>query len=319
MAVYTQVSDDELSTFLLNYDVGQLKQKTQIAEGIENTNYRVDTEKGRFILTLFEKRIDEETLPFFMALTTHLSSQGLPVAAPIENSDGQSIARLAGRPAALIEFLDGRPHMAPGLADCSALGSMLALLHKNVVEIAGARPNPLSLSGWLKLADSCRKDADRFKVGLAAEIDAELEFLKANWPTALPRGIIHGDLFPDNVLFDGSRISGVIDFYFSCTDFFAYDLAVCINAWCFNADHTFSETNAQALMKSYQFEKSLSEEERTALPILLRGSSLRFLLTRLYDWSNQVEGALVTVKDPSEYCDILAFHRNHFIPSLYGL
>ncbi len=319
MAVYTQVSDDELSIFLQSYDVGQLKQKTPIAEGIENTNYRIDTEKGRYILTLFEKRVDEKALPFFMALTTHLSSRGLPVAAPVKNSNGQSIARLAGRPAALIEFLNGGPHMTPGPADCQALGSILALLHQNVVEIAGAQPNPLSLSGWLTLANSCREGADRFKDGLAADIDAELKFLKSNWPTSLPSGIIHGDLFPDNVLFDGARISGVIDFYFSCTDFFAYDLAVCINAWCFNADHTFSEANAQALMRSYEAANPLNEGERAALPILLRGASLRFLLTRLYDWSNQVEGALVTVKDPSEYCDILAFHRDHFSPSLYGL
>jgi homoserine kinase type II len=318
MAVYTKVSDDELSAFLKEYSVGSLVTKTPIAEGIENTNYRIDTTKGRFILTLFEKRVSVEDLPFFMSLTGHLSSKGLPVAAPVANVDGDTIAQLAGRPAALIHFLDGRPHMSPNPADCIALGAMLASLHQSVRDFPASRTNPLSLKGWGALADACRETANQCAPGLAAEIDAEWNFLQAHWPTGLPSGVIHSDLFPDNVLFNAEHISGVIDFYFSCSDFFAYDLAVCVNAWCFDGGHKFSTANAQGLIKSYFDANALNTEERDAFGILLRGAALRFLLTRLYDWLNQIDGALVTIKDPLECRNILTFHREHYSPSLYG-
>ncbi|MEO1242066.1 MAG: homoserine kinase [Pseudomonadota bacterium] len=319
MAVYTEVADNALRVFLSDFDIGDLTDKTPIAEGVENSNYRIDTTNGSFILTLFEKRVREEDLPFFMALTGYLAKQGLPVAAPIADRNGGIIKRLAERPATIVQFLNGRPHMAPSPSDCGKLGAVLAALHEKARRFTPERDNPLSLDGWRRLAGACRSEADRCAAGLAAAIDDECRFLSASWPSALPRGVIHSDLFPDNVLFDGDEISGVIDFYFSCTDFFAYDLAVCINAWCFDEEGTFQSENAANLVADYTAGRSLNNEERAALPILLRGSALRFLLTRLYDWLNQVEGALVTVKDPLPFSRILAFHQNQSKPSLYGL
>ncbi len=319
MAVYTEVADDALGAFLNNFDIGQLVRKTPIAEGVENSNYRIDTTTNSFILTLFEKRVREEDLPFFMALTGYLAKQGLPVAAPVADNNGEIIKRLAGRPATIVQFLNGRPHMTPSENDCAKLGAVLASLHSSAPGFAQERVNPLSLNGWLELANACRAGADRCAAGLAAAIDDECKFLSASWPSALPRGVIHSDLFPDNVLFDGDEISGVIDFYFSCTDCFAYDLAVCINAWCFDENGEFQPENAKNLVASYSVGRRLNSEERAALPILLRGSALRFLLTRLYDWLNQVKGALVTVKNPLPFRRILAFHQSHSKPSLYGL
>lgn len=318
MAVYTEVSDKELSAFLALYGVGGLVRKTPIAEGVENTNYRIETDGGVYILTLFEKRTKAEDLPFFMELTAHLSGAGLPVAAPVARNDGALIGRLAGRPAALIEFLPGRPVMAPAGEHCAALGERLADLHDAVAGFAMSRQNPLSLEGWRALAAACGSDADRCAPGLAALIAEELDALDAAWPQSLPAGVAHTDLFPDNVLFHEGRIAGIIDFYFSCTDFFAYDLAVCVNAWCFGEDRTLIAANAENLMAAYLEKRNVSEAERRAFPTLLRGAALRFLLTRLYDWLNQVDGAIVTVKDPLEFRDILLFHRERYAPGHYG-
>lgn len=319
MAVYTDVDDDTLRKFLRDYDIGALVKKTPIAEGVENSNYRVDTDRGWFILTLFEKRVNEKDLPFFMALTGHLAAKDLPVAAPVADRNGVIIKDLAERPAVIVNFLDGRPHMAPEPENCAELGAVLAALHLHVGDFQQDRKNPLSLDGWRKLADDCRAGADRCAPGLAAAIDKELTYLADNWAADLPAGVVHSDLFPDNVLFDGEKISGVIDFYFSCTDFFAYDLAVCINAWCFDAQGGFLQENAARLITQYQAHRAIREAERGALPVLLRGAAMRFLLTRLYDWLHQVEGALVKVKDPLDYKRILAFHQSNSDLSLYGL
>lgn len=319
MAVYTDVDDNTLREFLRGYDIGDLIKKTPIAEGVENSNYRIDTDQGRFILTLFEKRVDEKDLPFFMGLTGHLASSGLPVAAPVADNCGAIIKELAERPAVIVNFLSGRPHMTPNPHDCGELGAVLSALHLHVGGFFLQRQNPLSLNGWRQLAGDCRGGADRCETGLAAVIDSELSLLENNWPADLPAGVVHSDLFPDNVLFDGEKISGVIDFYFSCTDFFAYDLAVCINAWCFDAQGQFQSDNAARLIAQYQDRRTLTDAEREALPVLMRGAAMRFLLTRLYDWLHQVEGALVKVKDPLDYKRILDFHQNTSDLSLYGL
>ncbi len=318
MAVYTDVSDNEIAAFLTGYDVGGLIRKTPIAEGVENTNYKIETDAGPFILTLFEKRVDEADLPFFMALTMHLSGKGVPVAAPLADANGVIIKSLASRPAVLIRFLSGRPHMSPNANHCRALGGALANLHLNAEDFDQKRANPLAPAGWRALAKACRDQSDRCAGGLAKLIDDELAHITAHWPAALPSGVVHTDLFPDNVLFEGDEISGIIDFYFSCTDFFAYDLAVCVNAWCFDMDGGFLPENALALMSAYQERRKLDQREIDAFPILLRGAALRFLLTRLYDWLNQVEGAVVTVKDPLAFRAILNFHRGRYAPSLYG-
>ncbi len=318
MAVYTEVSDSALAAFLADYDVGDLLAKTPIVEGVENTNYKINAGSGPYILTLFEKRVREEDLPFFMAMTSHLAGKGLKVAAPVADRNGAVVKFLAGRPAALIRFLPGEAVMTPAPAHARALGATLADLHAHVADFALTRDNPLSLSGWRRLAEACGRGADRCAPGLAAFIEEELDYLTACWPAALPGGVVHTDLFPDNVLFDGDEIAGVIDFYFSCTDFFAYDAAVCINAWCFDGDGVFLKENASALMKAYSEKRIFTAAEREAFSTLLRGAALRFLLTRAYDWLNQVEGAMVTVKDPLEYKAILEFHRSHYAPALYG-
>ena len=318
MAVYTDVTDNEVAAFLAGYNVGGLIRKTPIAEGVENTNYKIETDAGRFILTLFEKRVNEADLPFFMALTKHLSGKGVPVAAPLADANGAIIKSLASRPAVLIQFLPGRPHMAPNADHCRALGGALAQLHLNVADFDQARANPLDPAGWRGLAKACGDQSDRRAAGLSALIDNELGHITAHWPTALPSGVVHTDLFPDNVLFEGDEISGIIDFYFSCTDFFAYDVASCVNAWCFDTDGGVIPENARALISAYHDRRKLEQREIDAFAILLRGAALRFLLTRLYDWLNQVEGAVVTVKDPLEFRAILNFHREQYAPSLYG-
>lgn len=319
MAVYTEVGDQALRAFLKSYDVGALIQKTPISEGVENTNYRVDTDRGAYILTLFEKRTRAEDLPFFMALKDHLAGKGLPVAAPIERSGGGFVGRLAERPAVLVSFLPGRPVMAPQASECAAVGETLAALHGAVRDFSPVRPNPLSIAGWRALADACRTGAETCAPGLAALIDEATEALAAAWPGSLPAGVVHTDLFPDNVLFNDGAISGVIDFYFSCTDHFAFDLAVIVNAWCFTEESAFLPENARAMMSAYTAKRPLAEAEVRAFPILLRGAALRFLLTRLYDWLNQVDGAVVTVKNPVAFRDILLFHRECYNPDLYGL
>lgn len=316
MAVYTDVSDAALTEYLKKYDIGGLIAKKPIVEGVENTNYRVETTHGVFILTLFEKRTPEKDLPFFMALMAHLAKAGLPVAAPIKDNTGRYVGALCGRPAAIVEFLPGLPEMTPQENHCAALGALQARLHKAVADFPLERKNPLSIEGWRKLIDQCRARADECAPGLAAFIEEEYSALTKGWPQGLPGGVVHTDLFPDNVLFEENRITGVIDFYFSSNDSFAYDLAVCINAWCFDEGQAFKKENALALMNAYA--RRLSNIEKNAFPLLLRGAALRFLLTRLYDWLNQIEGATVTVKDPLDYKRIMAFHCAHYAPSLYG-
>lgn len=319
MAVYTHVDDRSLQAFLLEYEVGAPVEIKGVAEGVENTNYIVDTENGRYILTLYEKRVEEADLPFFLALTRHLAEKGLPAAAPIAGRDGVMLRRLCGRPAALIQFLPGVSRETPEADDCKSLGRMLARLHMAVADFAPTRKNALSLAGWKTLAERCAHDADSCAPGLARLIAEELTALQKAWPTNLPGGVIHADLFPDNVLFEGRTISGLIDFYFACSDFFAYDLAVCLNAWCFDADGTLSHEKAAAMTGAYTVVRPLTAEEIEAMNVLLRGAALRFLLTRLYDWLNQVEDALVNVKDPLEYRDKLLFHKEKADPGLYGL
>lgn len=319
MAVYTEVTDQELTDFLTRYDIGALIKKTPIAEGVENSNYRVETDRDVFILTLFEKRTRAEDLPFFMDLKAHLAAKNLSTPSPVPMKDGNVISTLAGRPAAVITFLEGRPVIEPKGVECGAFGEAVAALHHAVGDFTQTRDNPLSLEGWRALTDQCRARADECAQGLAHLIEDELAALEQNWPQNLPRGVVHADLFPDNIFFIDRKISGFIDFYFSCTDFFAYDLAIAVNAWCFDKNGGFLQDNAIKLVEAYQSKRALSSAEIEAFPTLLRGAGLRFLLTRLYDWLNQEPGALVTVKNPLEYRNIILFHRKQYKPEYYGL
>ncbi len=319
MAVYTDVADDELRAFVAHYDIGEVLSCKGIAEGVENSNFLVQTERGNFILTLYEKRVAPADLPFFIALMEHLARRGVACPTPVTGRDGIALRRLCGRPAALVTFLAGMWPRRIEPFHCAGLGRALAGLHRAGASFGMQRANDLSVAGWRRLQQSCRSRADEFRPGLAEELEAELARLQNAWPQTLPTGVIHADLFPDNVFFHGREVSGLIDFYFACTDFLAYDLAICLNAWCFEADGSFNVTKARALLDGYRQVRDLSAAELAALPLLARGSALRFLLTRLFDWFNQAEGALVRPKDPLEYLKKLRFHRGIADLRAYGL
>jgi homoserine kinase type II len=319
MAVYTDVADYELRAFVALYDIGEVLSCKGIAEGVENSNFLVTTERGNFILTLYEKRVARADLPFFIALMDHLAHRGVACPTPLRGRDGVALRELCGRPAAMVTFLAGMWPRRIQTFHCAGLGRALAALHRAGAGFAMIRANDLSVAGWRRLFDACNGRAGEVQPGLAAEIEAELARLEAGWPRELPAGVIHADLFPDNVFFRDHEVSGLIDFYFACTDFLAYDLAVCLNAWCFEADGSLNVTKARLLLDNYRRERPLTGAELAALPLLARGSALRFLLTRLYDWLNQPPGALVRPKDPLEFLRRLRFHRGATSVRDYGL
>jgi homoserine kinase type II len=319
MAVYTEVPDDQLADFIASYDLGALLSYKGIAEGVENTNYLLHTEKGPYFLTLFEKRVAPSDLPFFLGLMEHLAGAGITCPTPVRDSEDRMLRELAGRPAALVTFLEGVWIRRPQTAHCMALGQAMARLHLAGQTFKGKRPNALGLAGWRPLYQRFQSRADEIAPGLGAIIEQELAGLEASWPADLPQGVIHADLFPDNVFFLGDRLSGLIDFYFACTDALAYDVAITLNAWCFETDHSFNITKGRALLKGYQSVRPLTPAERDALPLLARGAALRFLLTRAYDWLNTAANALVSRKDPNEYVRRLRFHRGILTANAYGL
>jgi homoserine kinase type II len=318
MAVYTEVSDEELRASLAAYDIGEVLSLKGIAEGVENSNFFLHTTRASYILTLYEKRVREEDLPFFLGLMEHLAGRGLRCPVPVRNRQGEALGRLAGRPAAIITFLDGLSVKRPSAGHCRAVGETLARLHEAGRDFPMVRPNALSLAGWGPLFAAAEADADRVAPGLAERARTDLAELAAAWPTGLPSGVIHADLFTDNVFFVGSDLSGVIDFYFACTDSLAYDLAICLNAWCFEPDASFNITKGGAMIAGYQSVRRLAPDEVAALPILARGAALRFMLTRLVDWLNVPPGALVRPKDPLEYDRKLGFHRRVTKAAEYG-
>ncbi|MBV7255253.1 homoserine kinase [Pacificimonas sp. WHA3] len=324
MAVYTKVSAEALSAFLARYDVGELVSMKGIAEGVENSNYFVETtgaavgglgpagehSRTRFILTLYEKRVDIADLPFFLGLTAHLSHQGLPVPAPIPDRDGAALQQLEGRPACLIEFLPGVSvsEVTPALA--RAAGDALARLHLGVEGFSGTRPNTLGLAGWEELAYACKAQLSAIDPALPALVAEELAWQRQTLPADIPAGIIHADLFPDNVLIQGGEISGLIDFYFACHDRLAYDLAITHAAWAFDDDGLYrGDPVAEALLEGYRNVRPLTAAEHAALPGLQRGAALRFLLTRAYDWINTPPGAMVTRKDPMAFARRLRHYQ----------
>jgi homoserine kinase type II len=309
MAVYTDVPAEELSSFLAAYDLGDLMAYKGIAEGVENSNFLLHTSRGYFILTLYEKRVAAADLPFFLGLMEHLAARNLTCPQPVKNRAGAMLGTLCGRPAAIVTFLEGMWIRRPGANHCGALGEALARLHLAGADFPMKRPNALSVGGWRPLYAATASRADSVQSGLAAMIAAELDLLEKNWPQDLPQGVIHADLFPDNVFFLGERLSGLIDFYFACTDTLAYDVAVCLNAWCFEPDQSYNVTKGRALLAGYTRVRALSAPERDALPLLARGAALRFLLTRLLDWLETPPGALVRRKDPLEYRRKLRFHQ----------
>lgn len=310
MAVYTQVTERELSDFLKQFDIGSLVRLTGISEGIENTNYLVQTDKARFILTLYEKRVNPQELPYFLDLMTRLAQKGISCPLPVAAKNGETLLPLCGKKACLTTFLNGKS-VAQIMPDhCGQLGQAMAKMHLAGQDFSGFRKNNLSVDGWENLLSEIGREADKIENGLSNEMTEAFQTVKSRFPSDLPQGVIHADLFPDNVFFTEGKLSGIIDFYFACNDALAYELAVCLNAWCFDQDRwDFNPAKAKAMIEGYDRIRPLSDKEKEALPILALGSALRFLLTRTYDWLNRVPDALVTPKNPLEYVKKLRFHK----------
>ena len=313
MAVYTHLSDPQIAALIEgDYAIGRFLRAEGISQGVSNTNYRVDVEVNGgvqpYILTLYEARTETSELPFFLGLMEHLAKHGIACPKPIPRCDGEVISRIAGKYAALISFLPGKSRIEMDETHCAAVGHLLAALHKAGSAFEGKRANTLSLSGWWGLHTHVKGKLDAIEPGFDRLVAEELSYLDRHWPRDLPQGAIHADLFPDNVFFEDDAVSGVIDFYFACTDAWAYDLAVTLNAWCFE-QHTFNVAKAQALFAAYESQQQITMEEKNALPILLRGAAMRFLLTRAYDWLLQKTEAVVTPHDPREYAAKLRYHQ----------
>ena len=319
MAVYTDVSFDELEALLGGYDIGVPLSFKGIAEGVENSNFYLQTDRGGYFLTLYEKRVHESDLPFFLGLMEHLAARGIACPEPIRRKDGAQWTIINGRPAALVTFLNGLSLRRPEAAHCAAAGEALAKLHAAGADFALKRPNALGPGGWQSLVVKTADGADGIEAGLRALIAEAHRTVVPRWPTTLPSGVIHADLFPDNVLFMGTTVSGLIDFYFACNDALAYDLAIMLNAWCFEQDGAYNITKGKSLIAAYQQQRKLTADELAALPTLAAGAALRFLLTRLYDRINHDPNALVRPKDPRDFSKRLRFHLKAKSAAEYGL
>lgn len=319
MAVYTEVSDEELEAFLAEYDIGRGLSCKGIAEGVENSNFLLRTTQGQYILTLYEKRVAPQDLPYFLGLMEHLATHGIPCPTPIRGRDGTALRRLCGKPAAIVTFLEGMWPRRILPEHCTGLGTALARLHRAGADFPMTRRNSLTVDAWRPLFEASAPRAHEVDPGLGEVLARELDHLERYWPAGLPVGVCHADLFPDNVFFLNDRLSGMIDFYFACHDFLAYDVAVCMNAWCFERDQSFNATKARLLLGAYRRERPLSAAEIGALPLLARGGATRFLLTRLYDWLHHPAGAFVQPKNPLEYLHILRFHQSVDGPGAYGI
>jgi homoserine kinase type II len=318
MAVYTDVTDEELTTLLADFDLGAPVAFKGIAEGVENSNFLLETETGRYILTVYEKRVREDELPFFIGLMRWLAAEGYSCPTPIADRNGAALKQIRGKPCAIVSFLPGLSVRRPSVGHCREAGAGLAALHLAVDGIDVARPNNLGQPAWTPMFSALKDQAEELKPGLAATIDADLAYLDANWPKGLPDGVVHADFFPDNVFFQSGKFSGTIDFYFAANDAFAYDVAIALNAWCFEPDGSFNITAARAMVAGYESLRPLSDAESAALPILAHGAAIRFFLTRLHDWYATPAGALVKPKDPLEYERKLAVHRSSPDLVLFG-
>lgn len=323
MAVYTQLANETIAALVEEtYGLGRLALAVGIAQGVENSNYLLELADGtKYILTLYEKRVSAADVPFFLGLMQHLAAAGIACPQPVPRRDGSLWGEVAGRPAAMVTFLQGKSRTQLEPVHCASMGAATARLHAAVSDVAATRPNTLSLAGWQALGARIESRVDEIEPGLRQRIAHELGYLAEHWPTteALPGGIVHADLFPDNVFFEGDAVSGIIDFYFACTDRFAYDLAITLNAWCFDGQHRFVPARAAALMAAYQQHRPLTGAEKAAMPLLLRGAALRFLLTRAHDLLFHEKSALVTPKDPLEYAAKLRFHQTMRDADAYGM
>ena len=313
MAVYTKLSEEELKKFFSKYNLGKLISYKEIKEGIENTNYFIQTEQGKFILTLYEKRVDEKDLPFFISLMKNLFDKNFLAPEPIININGNYISEINKKKAAVVSFLDGKAKKVLSPNNCYEVGINTAKLHAITKNLTGKRENKLSVNSWSKIYKKVKKDCFKIHPNLTIIIEKNLDNIEKNWPKNIPSGIIHADLFPDNIFFKKEKLSGIIDYYFSCYDFYAFEIAICLNALCFegtNENLSFNVTKAKKFIDGYSSIRGLKDEEKKSLKILCQGAALRFLLTRVFDYLNLIEGAIVKIKDPIEYLKRLEFHNN---------
>jgi len=313
MAIYTKLSENNLKEFFLKYNLGKLLNYKGIQEGIENTNYFIQTDKGKFILTVYEKRVEEKDLPFFMGLMRNLYDANFPSPEPIISKNGNYITEISGKKAAVVSFLDGSAKKNLNPNDCQMVGIQTAKLHMITKNLTGKRENKLSVNSWREIYKKVQKDCSKIHINLTKTIEKNLDEIENNWPKNIPSGIIHADLFPDNIFFKNDKLTGIIDFYFSCYDFYVFEIAICLNALCFEGQKenlSFNVTKAKKFIDGYSSIKKLTEEEKKSLKILCQGAAMRFLLTRVFDYLNLTEGALVKIKDPIEYLKRLEFHNS---------
>jgi len=311
MAVYTKISESELKHFFSKYNLGKILNYNEIKEGIENTNYFVQTEKGKFILTLYEKRVEEKDLPFFISLMRNLFDKNFPCPEPIINKNGNYISEILNKKAAVVSFLEGNAKKILTPIDCHEVGINTAKLHLITKNLNSKRLNKLSVNSWRKIYNKVKKDCSKIQSNLPNVIEKNLDEIEKNWPKNIPAGIIHADLFPDNIFFKGDKISGIIDYYFSCNDYYAFEIAICLNALCFEGKKenlSFNVTKAKKFIDGYSSIRKITEDEKKSLKVLCQGAAIRFLLTRVFDYLNLIEGAIVKIKDPIEYLKRLEFH-----------
>jgi len=311
MAVYTKLSEKELKEFFSKYNLGKLLNYKEIKEGIENTNYFIQTEKGKFILTLYEKRVEEKDLPFFISLMRNLFDKNFPSPEPIVNKNGNYISEILEKKAAVVSFLDGYAKKVLNPNDCCEVGINTAKLHLITKDLTAKRENKLSVNSWRKIYNKVKKDCSKIHPNLPEIVEKNLDVIEKNWPKNIPSGIIHADLFSDNIFFKDDKLSGIIDYYFSCYDFYAFEIAICLNALCFEGENenlSFNVTKSKKFIDGYSSIRKLNKEEKKSLKVLCQGAAIRFLLTRVFDYLNLTEGAIVKIKDPVEYLKRLEFH-----------
>jgi len=313
MAVYTKLSESNLKEFFSKYNVGKIQKHGEIKEGIENTNYFIQTEKGKFILTLYEKRVDEKDLPFFISLMRNLYDKKFPSPEPIINKNGNYISEIFNKKAAVVSFLEGKAKQILNPLDCYEVGIYTAKLHSITKNLISKRENKLSVKSWREIYNRVKKDCSKIHPNLTSILEKNLNEIESDWPKNIPSGIIHADLFPDNIFFNKDKLSGIIDFYFSCNDYYAFEIAICLNALCFegkNENLSFNVTKAKKFIDGYSSVRNLTEDEKKSLKVLCKGAAIRFLLTRVFDYLNLIEGAIVKIKDPVEYLKRLEFHES---------
>lgn len=308
MAVYTHITDEEARVHLASFDIGTFSALAGIMDGVSNTNYILTTTAGKYILTLLEERVKAEDLPFFVDFMGHLRANGIPCPGVVATRFGRTVMPLRGKPALITTFLEGASPKNISIADAAAMGAFTAQMHKAAAGFSKTRPNTMALPAWRTLIEGCRG-----KTEFLPQLTAELNFLEKNWPKTLPAGAVHADLFPDNVFLQGGKVSGVIDFYFACTDIFIYDMMLALNSWCFDKG-AFNKEKAAAFLAAYERLRPLSEEERVSLRFFGRAGALRIVATRLYDFLHPAPGALITPKDPLEHLRILSFYQENVFP-----